>query len=60
MLVSSTSVFNIYSFWQIIGIIYSVKPFKSKNRDKIYLEASNPNHNPKKVLIEILERHSNQ
>ena len=29
----------------------SVKPFKSKNRDKIYLDAPNPNL--KKVLIEI-------
>ena len=32
----------------------SVKPFKSKNRDKIDLDATNPNL--KKVLIEIFER----
>ena len=35
-------------------VIYSVKPFKSKNRDKIDLDATNPNL--KKVLIEIFER----
>ena len=37
--------------------MYSVKPFKSKNRDKIYLDA--PNQNLKKVVIEIIERQSN-
>ena len=36
---------------------FSVKPFKSKNRDKIDLDAPNPNL--KKVLIEILERQPN-
>ena len=36
--------------------IASVKPFKSKNRDKIYLDAPNL----KKVLIEIFERQHNQ
>ena len=36
----------------------SVKPFKSKNRDKIYPEA--PNTNLKKVVIEIFERQPNQ
>ena len=36
----------------------SVKPFKSKNRDKIDLDAPNPNL--KKVAIEIFERQSNQ
>ena len=35
----------------------SVKPFKSKNRDKIYLDAPNPNL--KKVVIEIFERQPN-
>ena len=34
-------------------LIDSVKPFKSKNRDKIYLDAPNPNL--KKVVIEIFE-----
>ena len=36
----------------------SVKPFKSKNRDKIDLDATNPNLK-KKVVIEILERQPN-
>ena len=36
----------------------SVKPFKSNNRDKIYLSAPNPNL--KKVVIEISERQPNQ
>ena len=35
----------------------SVKPFKSKNRDKIDPQA--PNRNLKKVVIEIFERQSN-
>ena len=36
----------------------SVKPFKSKNRDKIDLDAPNPSL--KKVVIEIFERQPNQ
>ena len=35
----------------------SVKPFKSKNRDKTYLDAPNPDL--KKVVIEIFERQPN-
>ena len=38
--------------------MYSVKPFKSKNRDKIYLDA--PNQNLKKVVMEILKLQPNQ
>ena len=36
----------------------SVRPFKSKNRDKIYLEASNPYL--KRVVIEIFKLQHNQ
>ena len=38
--------------------MFSVKPLKSKNRDKIDQEAPNPNL--KKVVIEIFERQPNQ
>ena len=55
---SSISMKNI-EIWSIhiIWTMVSVKPFKSKNRDKIYLDAPNPDL--KKVVIEILEPQPN-
>ena len=44
-----------YHIWhRKIWVIFGVKPFESKNRDKIYIDA--PNLNLKKVLTEIFER----
>ena len=56
---------NFINFFQIpnplettVRAIHDVKPFKTKNRDKIYLDAPNPNL--KKVVIEIFERQPKQ
>ena len=40
-----------------IRAMSSVKPFKSKNRDKIYLDVPNPNL--EKNVMEIFERQPN-
>ena len=60
---------NFINFFQIpnplettVRAMHDVKPFKTKNRDKIYLDAPNPNLKKgceSHFVIEILERQPN-